>query len=110
MRRIILVTALVLVSASAQAGISRGLTLASSNDAAVAEPSNTVDAPKNIQKGVQKPVEKAVEKPVDTAVTDQPRTDPSKPAPEMKVGKPKPSHRSTEARVIYELHRHGIYW
>jgi hypothetical protein len=110
MRRIILVTALVLVSASAQARISRGLTLASSNDAAVTEPSSTVDAPKDVQKGVQKPVEKSVEKPVDTTAADQPGTDPSKPAPEMKVGKPKPSHRSTEARVIYELHRHGIYW
>src|ERR1700744_100241 len=101
MRRIILVTALVLVSASAQARISRGLTLASSNDAAVTEPSSTVDAPKDVQKGVQKPV--------DITAADQPGTDPSKPAPEMKVGKPKPSHRSTEARVIYELHRHGIY-
>jgi hypothetical protein len=24
--------------------------------------------------------------------------------------KPKRKHGSTEARVIYELHRHGIYW
>jgi hypothetical protein len=106
MRKIILVTALVLVSVSAQAGISRGLTLASSND----EPSSTADAPRDVQKGVQKPVEKAVEKPVDTTAADQPGTDPSKPARETKAAKPKPTHRSTEARVIYELHRHGIYW
>jgi hypothetical protein len=27
-----------------------------------------------------------------------------------KVEKPKRKRMSTEARVIYELHRHGIYW
>ena len=27
-----------------------------------------------------------------------------------KAVKPKRRHESTEARVIYELHRHGIYW
>jgi hypothetical protein len=27
-----------------------------------------------------------------------------------KVEKPKRKQMSTEARVIYELHRHGIYW
>ena len=27
-----------------------------------------------------------------------------------KADKPKHRHESTEARVIYELHRHGIYW
>ena len=27
-----------------------------------------------------------------------------------KTVKPKRRHESTEARVIYELHRHGIYW
>jgi hypothetical protein len=32
------------------------------------------------------------------------------PADKPVAGKPKPRHVSTEARIIYELHRHGIYW
>jgi hypothetical protein len=54
---------------------------------------------------------KLVERPaaVDTSV-DQPKIDPSKSAPAKTAEKPKRKRESTEARVIYELHRHGIYW
>jgi hypothetical protein len=52
-----------------------------------------------------------VERPsaVDTSA-DQPKVDPSKLMPEKKAEKPKRKREATEARVIYELHRHGIYW
>jgi hypothetical protein len=33
-----------------------------------------------------------------------------KDAQPLKAEKPKRRRESTEARVIYELHRHGIYW
>jgi hypothetical protein len=43
-------------------------------------------------------------------VADTPKADEAKPLPEKKAEKPKRRRDSTEARVIYELHRHGIYW
>jgi hypothetical protein len=104
MRKYILIAALVLASASAQAGPSRGLTLAANDEPVATEQSKPVDA---------KPTEapKFVERP--TAVTpaaDTPKADETKPLPEKKAEKPKRRRDSTEARVIYELHRHGIYW
>ena len=83
MRKLILIAALALASTSANANpsSSRDLTLASA------------DATK--------------------PVTKQPKTQTADPATGDKpadVVKPKRSHVSTEARIIYELHRHGIYW
>jgi hypothetical protein len=49
MRRVILVTALVLLSALAQAGPSRGLVLVSNDEPVVAEQSKTADAPKAVE-------------------------------------------------------------
>jgi hypothetical protein len=105
MRRFILIAAMVLLSASAQADVSRGLTLASSEEPVVAEQLKTVDTPKVVE------VPKTVERPaiVDTT-TGQPKVDSPKPAPDNNAQKPKYTRESTEARVIYELHRHGIYW
>jgi hypothetical protein len=105
MRQFILIAAMVLLSASAQAGVSRGLTLASSEEPVVAEHPKTVDTPRVVEspKTVQRP---AI---VDTT-TDQPKVDSPKPAPDKNAEKPKHKRESTEARVIYELHRHGIYW
>ena len=105
MRQFILIAAMVLLSASAQAGVSRGLTLASSEEPVVVEQPKTVDTPKAVEspKTVQRP---AI---VDTT-TDQPKADSPKPAPDNKAQMPKHKRESTEARVIYELHRHGIYW
>ncbi|HKB90321.1 MAG TPA: hypothetical protein VKC60_07365, partial [Opitutaceae bacterium] len=48
MRKLILITAFVLVSASAQAGISRGLTLASNDPSATAEQSKAAEAPTSV--------------------------------------------------------------
>jgi hypothetical protein len=71
MRKFILIAAMVLVSATAQAGAKRGLTMAAN-----AEQSKPV-ADKDIA---------------------------------AKAGTRKHKRSLTEARVIYELHRHGIYW
>jgi hypothetical protein len=103
MRNFVLIAAMVLASASAQAGESRGLTLASNDDpAAAAQPAPAAaPAPAETPKYVERP--SAVDA---KATTDQPKAD-SKPV--VKAEKKK-HHESTEARVIYELHRHGIYW
>ncbi len=121
MRRFILITAMVLASATAEAGPMRGLTLASNEQPAAAEQTKPVE---------QKPVEtpKAVEAPaaseapayvarpaaVGTA-TAAPNAETTKPVVEKAgrtsgAGKPKRKRESTEARVIRELNRHGIYW
>jgi hypothetical protein len=100
MRQFILILAMVLVSATAQAGVSRGLTLASNDEPAAAEPSsNAAEAPKFVARPSA----------VDTKA-EQPKPAAEKNADAPKVDKPKRKHESTEARVIYELHRHGIYW
>jgi hypothetical protein len=81
MRKLIMIVAITLASTAANAGPSRGPSLASA------------DATK--------------------PVTEQPKTQTADPATGNKpaeVVKPKPRHVSTEARIIYELHRHGIYW
>jgi hypothetical protein len=101
MRKLILIVAISLVSATANAGPSRSLSLASSEAPQAAEqpkaqqtadtPPATVERPK-----LGTPPEQA-KTPV---VTDKP----------AEVVKAKRKRVSTEARVIYELHRHVIYW
>jgi hypothetical protein len=116
MRKFILITTMVLASATAQAGVSRGLTVASNDEPAAVEQPKPAEVAKPVE--VSKPVEapKYVERPaaVDTKA-ETPKTDAVKPVAEkdaqpLKAEKPKRRHESTEARVIYELHRHGIYW
>jgi hypothetical protein len=122
MRKLILVMALVLLSTSAHAGVSRGPTLASNDQPVAAEQSQTADTPKAVETPIAAETPKATEAPkaeapklverpaaVDTSA-DQPKVDPSKSAPVKTAEKPKRKRESTEARVIYELHRHGIYW
>jgi hypothetical protein len=131
MRKFILISVMVLASATAQAATTRGLALASSDGAAVTQPAQeqlAAPAHESAPAYVARPV--AVE-----TRTEQPKVEASKPeasklAPEKvasapasevtkpeagktdaaKAEKPKRRHSSTEARVIYELHRHGIYW
>jgi hypothetical protein len=137
MRKFILITAMVLVSATAQAGESRGLILASNDEPAAAVPALSTDIkatdtkpvdakPADIKPVDVKPAEaqpaetpKYVDRPaaVDTKTrqsADQcPCAAPASadaPRDAVKTVKPKRRHESTEARVIYELHRHGIYW
>jgi outer membrane biosynthesis protein TonB len=121
MRKSILIVALVLVSATAQAGVTRGLTLAS-NEQVAAEQPQAVEAPRAVEapKAAEtpKPLEtpKYVERPAATvATTPAPAADPAKPVAEQntrttKSEKPKRKRESTEDHVIRELHRHGIYW
>jgi hypothetical protein len=118
MRKFTLIAAMVLASATAQAGSSRNLTLAANGQPAAAE------APKNTDKATDKGTEqpaaseapKFVERPaaVDTA-TETPKAEPVKSVAEKtvetpKIEKPRRKRMSAEAWVIYELHRHGIYW
>jgi hypothetical protein len=103
MRKFILIAAMVLVSATAQAGVSRGLTMAANDE----QPAATDQA---------KPAEtpKYVERPAAVTPATQAPAEPSKPVADKdvaaKAGTRKHKRSLTEARVIYELHRHGIYW
>jgi hypothetical protein len=104
MRKFILIAPMVLVSATAQAGVSRGLTMAANDE----QPAATDQAkPSETPKYVERPA------PV-TPATQAPAAAPSKPVADKdvaaKAGMRRHKRSLTEARVIYELHRHGIYW
>jgi hypothetical protein len=118
MRKFLLITAMVLVSATAQAQ-TRGLTLASNDEPVAAEPQKPAETPKAVE------APKFVERPAAVDAKVEPKAEPAAPAVEktaeapktetakaetVKAEKPKRRHSSMEARVIYELHRHGIYW
>ena len=97
MRKLILIAAFVLASATAQAGATRGLVLASGD-----EPT-AVEAPKSVSR------------PAAVNLPDQPQAEQPRPGAErnthpQRAERPRRKRGSTEARVIYELHRHGIYW
>ena len=113
MRKFILIAAIALASASAQAGEireTRNLTLAASDQA----PVETLKAEDNAVE-TAKPAEapKFVDRPpVVTPAAEAPKADVAKPvaAAAPKADKPKRRHYWTEARIIGELHRHGVYW
>jgi hypothetical protein len=95
--RAAIVAAIALISASAHAGPSRSLSLA--------------DAQPNEKPALdEKPAAPAsVERP--KIVAPEAQTKPSGPAQKTTtIQKPRRRQVSTEARIIYELHRHGIYW
>ena len=117
MRKFILITAMVLVSATAHAG-QRSLTLASSD-----EPAKSVETKSVETKSVEtKPAEvtpaetpQFVERPSVVDTQCQPAASTTADAPKMApkevtTEKPRRRHPSTESRIISELHRHGIYW
>jgi hypothetical protein len=123
MRKFILITAFVVVSASAQAGISRGLTLASNDPSATVEPSKAADAPASVarqrpsirQQGSQDPQQnsQSLSQRMQQAGQRMRRPGPitaAKYAVAVKVAQLKRQGASTLARVGYALHRHGIYW
>ena len=125
MRKFILITAFVLFSASAQAGISRGLTLASNDPSATVEPSKAAEAPTSVarqrpsirQQSGQNPQEnsQSLQQSHRLQQGGQRMRRPglitaAKYAVAVKVGKLKRQGASTLARVQYALHRHGIYW
>jgi hypothetical protein len=110
MRKFVLIAAMVLVSATAQASGGRGLTLASNDEVTAAEQPKATAAPVEAPKYVDRPAA------VDTTTqAPAPKGDESKPVADKDIQAPKAAkskhhHESTEARVIYELHRHGVYW
>jgi outer membrane biosynthesis protein TonB len=138
MRKLILITAIVLASASAQAG-ERSLSLGGAESLPAAA-SNTVnasgkvaDVPVTPTVEAPKPPEtpKYVERPAVAAPAPAPQpqaqpavqqanvqpasTPAAKPAEQKQVTAHKSSNRRharywTEGRIIGELHRHGIYW
>jgi hypothetical protein len=126
MRKFILIAAMVLVSASAQAGPSRNLTVAANDEAAKVEQPKAVpdkvvqdktvqgdQATQVDEQGVETP--KYVERPAAVAKTVEPaKADQVKPVADKDAAAPKVEkkrrHEVTAARVISELHRHGIYW
>lgn len=96
MRRTILIAAVVLLSTNAYAGPSRGLSVATNEDTTTTLP--TTQKPDIAAPAVA--TEPAPSATTAAAPTNQPTERPRQ----------KKQHVTTEARIIYELHRHGIYW
>lgn len=106
MRKFILTAALVLASAAAQAGDTRSLITQASDESAVE--SSAPKAESSAPKYVARPAAVATE-------AEQPKSEAKKPVaekatPARGVEKPRRQRDATEARVIRELNRHGIYW
>jgi len=133
MRRLIVVAAMILASATAEAAQTRSLTradvqVAATDQAKPPDASNPLEATKSsgaaTAPDVAKPADppKFVERPAvepmrsQTAPTiaTQPSTaDATKLSTEKPAKADKPRHQQsywTESRIIGELHRHGIYW
>ena len=110
MRKFILIAAMVLASATAQAGGTRGLTLASNDEPAVAGPSTPAEAPKSVER--PSVVDTNTEQPAAQCQPVAPKNAEAPAAAPEIARTTKHAHRrvSVEARVISELHRHGIYW
>jgi hypothetical protein len=113
MRKLLLISAIVLMSGTAHSEPWRSLSLASDKNA-----EQFVERPKAVQP--EKPVEQIKEPQTQPQADAKPTADAkssdAKPA-EVKSTEVKPAaaklkhkHVSTEARIISELHRHGIYW
>ncbi|MEH2490615.1 hypothetical protein [Bradyrhizobium sp. AZCC 2230] len=119
MRKLILIAAMSLLAGQAYAGGPRSLSLSATNASQVTDQPATTTPPQATQAPTATPPAN-----VQTATTTPASTPPAAPAPaqtatatpatpaQPTAGATKPKHRepSTEARVIRELHRHGIYW
>lgn len=115
-RKLILIVAMSLLASQAYAGGSRSLSLAATNASQATEQPAATAPPQATQAPTATPLANA-----QTATTTQASTAPAAtqaatapaatPAqPTAETAKPKHRQPSTEARVIRELHRHGIYW
>jgi hypothetical protein len=119
MRKFILVAAFALVSATAQAGDNRSLTLdplAGPAPTKTADPSATAQAPQ-ADETPQSDAPKYEKRPalVDSKTDAPPAAESDKPvvkktASYSRSEKPRRQRYWTEGRIINELHRHGIYW
>jgi len=114
MRKFILITAMVLVSATAHASGQRSLTLASSDEPAKSIETKPAEATPETPKFVERPavVDTKTEPPAAQYQPAPTTADAPKMAPKdfATTDKPRRRHQSTESRIISELHRHGIYW
>ena len=103
MRKFILVAALVLVSATAQAETKRGLTVAS-NEGAATETTNAAEAPKYAARPA------AVDARAQRLKAERAKRLAAKDPRALRAEQGKRKRGSILARVVYALHRHGIYW
>jgi hypothetical protein len=123
MRKIILVAAMVLVSASAQAGdrslsISPGaeqtsapqVTTTAAPTTHISEVAPSTGAPKYVDRPPVVSAPAPVVATAPAATTTAAPTSATKPAKMARAGKPKHKPYWIERRIIAELHRHGIYW
>jgi hypothetical protein len=102
MRKLILIAAMVLVSATAQAGEMRGLTVASSDGQAATEQPKTAEAPKYVGRpSIQQQSSRSPQGQNPAAAQN---------AQTLRAAQLKHRRPSVLARVVYALHRHGIYW
>ena len=119
MRKIILVAAMVLVSASAQAG-DRSLSMATNSapqtttattaaTTQMSEAAPVADAPKYVDRP---PAVSTTAPAAATTTTTTSAPTATQPAPKSTAKADKPKHKRywTEGRIISELHRHGVYW
>jgi len=129
MRKIILVATMVLVSASAQAGGPRSLSLSAVSEPAsvqqtapalaaaptqVSEAAPAAEAPKYLDRppAVSLTPPAAAATPTPTTTTASAPATTTQPAAKTTAKADKRKHKRswTEGRIISELHRHGIYW
>jgi hypothetical protein len=103
MRKFILIAALVLVSATAQAGTRRGLTVAS-NEQTATEAAKAVEAPKYAARPA------AVDMRAQRLKAERAKRLAAKDPRALRAEQGKRKRGSILARVVYALHRHGIYW
>jgi len=103
MRKFILVAALVLASATAQAETKRGLTVAS-NEATATETTNAAEAPKYAARSA------AVDMKARRLKAEQAKRLAAKDPRLLRAEQAKHRRPSIVARVIAALHRHRIHW
>jgi hypothetical protein len=104
MRKLILIAAMSLIATQAFAGGSRSLSLAATNpteQTAATQPATTTQ-----------PAVTATTAPTTTPLATPPAPQVTPPKPTRTTAASKAKHRevSDEARLIRELHRHGVYW
>ncbi|MBR0773724.1 hypothetical protein JQ625_02665 [Bradyrhizobium diazoefficiens] len=120
MRKIVLVAAMVLASASVEAAGSRSLSLAAAEQTsqavttvATAQPGNVApetEAPKYIDRPPAVSVTAPAATPAVTTTTPAPGAATAATKSTARADEPKRKRYWTEGRIIRELHRHGIYW
>jgi hypothetical protein len=103
MRKFILIAALVLVSATAQAETTRGLTVAW-NEGTATEATNAAEAPKYAARSaaVDARAQRLKAERAKRLAAQDPRA--------LRADQGKRKRGSVLERVVFALHRHGIYW